>query len=289
MDSRYLKSLLAVVECGSIADAARAEGLTAAAIGQRIQALERELDFALLARGGHTAKPTDACLALLPRARHIVREVSLLAGDADPHGLTGTLRIGVISTALTGLLPAALHTLTRQVPGVKPIVVPGASRVLYQALLAKELDAAILVAPPFALPRLVRAVALRQEALVFLSNKKWRDDIGTALRNRPYIRYDPESWGGRHAARYLDDQRIAPNVLCDLDALEAIAMLVADGVGVSLVPRWSGLERLAANCRVAALPGTPYQREIVLLSNAQSERPKLVLALTQALQQSVGT
>ncbi|MBN3728046.1 LysR family transcriptional regulator, partial [Burkholderia sp. Ac-20379] len=50
METRYLKSLLAVVDSGSIADAARVEHLTAAAIGQRVQALERELGFALLSR-----------------------------------------------------------------------------------------------------------------------------------------------------------------------------------------------------------------------------------------------
>src|SRR5450830_1344229 len=168
MDTRYLKSLIAVVDCGSIADAARTEGLTAAAVSQRIQALERDFGFALLSRVGHAAKASDACLGLLPRARHIVREVGLLAGDADPVGLSGTLRIGAISTVLTGLMPAALLTLTQQAPGIKPAILPGTSRALYQSLQAGELDAAILVAPPFALPKMMRAVALRKEGLVLL-------------------------------------------------------------------------------------------------------------------------
>lgn len=56
METRYLKSLIAVVDSGSIADAARAEHLTAAAVGQRVQALERELGFALLSRSGHAAR-----------------------------------------------------------------------------------------------------------------------------------------------------------------------------------------------------------------------------------------
>jgi len=43
LDSRYLKSLIKVIDCGSIADAARAEHLTAAAISQRIFALEKNL------------------------------------------------------------------------------------------------------------------------------------------------------------------------------------------------------------------------------------------------------
>lgn len=125
MDTRYLKSLIAVVDCGSIAKAARLENLTAAAISQRIVALERQLGMALLVRVGHEAKPSLACMDLLPRARAIVNEVALLAGDADSHGLTGPLRIGAISTVLTGLLPQALRALTRSTPQLKPVIVPG--------------------------------------------------------------------------------------------------------------------------------------------------------------------
>ncbi|WP_050468863.1 LysR substrate-binding domain-containing protein [Herbaspirillum chlorophenolicum] len=286
MDSRYLKSLIAVADSGSIADAARAEGLTAAAVSQRIQALERSLGFALLSRAGHAAKATDACLALLPRARRIVREVALLAGDADDEGLTGTLRIGAISTALTGMLPAALRVLTQQAPGMRPAIVPGTSRSLYQALLAGEIDAAILVAPPFELPKTLHALTLRREELILLARRKLRGDAATLLRTQPYIRYDPSAWGGRPAQRYLDDQGLQPALLCDLDALETIAMLVADGVGVSLVPRWSGLEKLAAGCRMEAVEPEGhalYPRDIVLLIPAQSERPNMLRMLSQAI------
>ncbi|MFJ3054617.1 LysR substrate-binding domain-containing protein [Herbaspirillum sp. NPDC087042] len=286
MESRYLKSLIAVVDSGSIADAARSEHLTAAAISQRIQALERELGCALLSRAGHAALPTEACLALLPRARRIVREVALLAGDTDDEGLTGVLRIGAISTALTGLLPAALRALTAQAPGLRPTIVPGTSRGLYQALLAGDLDAAILVAPPFALPRSLQARLLQREELVLLARRSLRGDIDDLLQRQAYIRYDPAAWGGRLGQRYLDDQGLRPTVLCDLDALETIAMLVADGVGVSLVPRWNGLEKLARACRVEAVeraPGDLYTRDILLLTPAQSERPTMLRALAEAL------
>ncbi|MFL6719014.1 MAG: LysR family transcriptional regulator, partial [Burkholderiaceae bacterium] len=54
MDTRFLESLVTVVEQGSIAEAARRLNLTPAAITQRIQALERELGTALLMRSGRT-------------------------------------------------------------------------------------------------------------------------------------------------------------------------------------------------------------------------------------------
>ncbi|MBS4079342.1 LysR substrate-binding domain-containing protein [Pseudomonas rustica] len=283
MDTRYLKSLITVVECGSIAHAARIEGLTAAAISQRILALERQLGFELLSRVGHAAKPSQACLGLLPRARRIVREVALLAGDADGAGLTGQLRIGAISTVLTGLMPEALRALTVSAPGLTPVIVPGTSRSLYQALLSGEVDAAILVAPPFELPKALQAVSLRKEPLVFLSKEKSSISIPAQLMSQPYIRYDPDAWGGRYAEQYLADQGLKPTPMVDLDALETIAMLVTGGMGVSLVPYWSGFEQWGHQCAVSQIGNDRYDREIALISPAQTDRPNMISALCAAL------
>ncbi|WP_053124649.1 LysR substrate-binding domain-containing protein [Pseudomonas sp. P1.31] len=283
MDTRYLKSLITVVECGSIAHAARIEGLTAAAISQRILALERQLGFELLSRVGHAAKPSQACLGLLPRARRIVREVALLAGDADGAGLTGQLRIGAISTVLTGLMPEALRALTVSAPGLTPVIVPGTSRSLYQALLSGEVDAAILVAPSFELPKALQAVSLRKEPLVFLSKEKSSISIPAQLMSQPYIRYDPDAWGGRYAEQYLADQGLKPTPMVDLDALETIAMLVTGGMGVSLVPYWSGFEQWGHQCAVSQIGNDRYDREIALISPAQTDRPNMISALCAAL------
>jgi DNA-binding transcriptional LysR family regulator len=283
MDTRYLKSLITVVECGSIAHAARIEGLTAAAISQRILALERQLGFELLSRVGHAAKPSQACLGLLPRARRIVREVALLAGDADGAGLTGQLRIGAISTVLTGLMPEALRALTVSAPSLTPVIVPGTSRSLYQALLSGEVDAAILVAPPFELPKALQAVSLRKESLVFLSKEKSSNSIPAQLMSQPYIRYDPDAWGGRYAEQYLADQGLKPTPMVDLDALETIAMLVTGGMGVSLVPYWSGFEQWGHQCAVSQIGNDRYDREIALISPAQTDRPNMISALCAAL------
>ncbi|WP_454721946.1 LysR substrate-binding domain-containing protein [Delftia acidovorans] len=283
METRYLKSLIAVVDSGSIADAARAEHLTAAAVGQRVQALERELGFALLSRSGHAARPTQACLALLPRARRLVREAALLGSDASADGLAGTLRIGAISTALTGMLPAALRKLTQAAPQCRPVIVPGTSRALFQMLQAGELDAAVIVAPPFELPKALRSVQLRREPLVLLAPPQARGRPATLLRSLPYIRYDPDAWGGRHAADWLADQGLEPAVLCDLDALEAIAMLAADGMGVGLVPHWTGLERFMGDCRMLPIAGAAYERAILLVTSADPDLPRMAELLEGAL------
>lgn len=283
MDIRYLKSLLAVIDSGSIADAARREHLTAAAVGQRIQALERDLEVSLLLRTGHTAQPTQACLALVPRARRLLRDAALLKSDASGEGAGDVLRLGAVSTALTGLLPKALKALTQTRPGARPVIVPGVSRELYQGLQKGELDAAIVVAPPFDVPRALRATVVRREPLVCLAPPDSRGRAPALLKTYPYIRYDPQAWGGRHAQAWLDDQGLAPSVLCDLDALEAIALLVSDGMGVALVPHWAGIERFTGQCRILPVPGDSYKREIVLLSSADPDLAEGIATLEASL------
>lgn len=284
MDVRYLESLVRVVESGSIAEAARIQNLTPAAVSQRVQALERQLGVELLSRAGHAAKPSEACLALLPRARHIIRESQLLVADTTPAGLGGPLRVGAISTALTGLLAPALRRLTATAPALHPTIVPGTSRQLYQALQSEQIDAALIVAPPFTIPKGMRATTLRHEALALLAPASAQaGSPAKLLQSQPYLRYDPASWGGRHAEDYLRTHQLELRPLCDLDGLEAIAMLVADGLGASLVPHWSGLERLASGCTITPIPGAHFAREIILLTSAAPDRPAVLELLLNSL------
>ncbi|MCS5514961.1 LysR family transcriptional regulator [Pseudomonas qingdaonensis] len=66
---RFLKSLVAVVETGSIAAAARRENRTAAAISQRVQALERTLGCTLLLRTAHAIRPRTSACCCCPESR----------------------------------------------------------------------------------------------------------------------------------------------------------------------------------------------------------------------------
>lgn len=83
---------------------------------------------------------------------------------------------------------------------------------------------------------------LRAEPLILVAPAQWgAQALAALLRERPFIRYDARSWGGQIAQRFLDEQSFDPEVLCELDALETILMLVAQGMGVSLVPQWAGM------------------------------------------------
>lgn len=273
MDVRFLKSLVAVVEAGSIAAAARRESRTAAAISQRVQALERLLGCTLLLRTAHAARPSDQCLLILPKIRAIIELAQDLQSDLHPDGLAGELTIGAISTALTGVLPTLIERLALTAPDLKLKITPGDSKSLYEKVLAGELDAAILVRPPFQPPKALALVVLKVEPLILVAPAAYAgQSLETLLRVHPFIRYDARSWGGQIAQRYLDEQAIEPNVLCELDALETIVMLVAQGMGVSLVPQWAGM-RLEGMYVLPVEDGQRHARELVVMHGSTPHRP----------------
>jgi DNA-binding transcriptional LysR family regulator len=289
LDIRFLESLLAVIDTGSIAAAARRQNLTPAAVSQRIQTLEKQFDTQLLARNAHSAKPTETCMALLPRMRRLLAEAQALSEDLDVPHLAGELSIGAISTALTGMMPTALKRFAELVPQIRAKITPGASDVLYEAVLAEELDAAILVKPPFALPKSLKMKSLRRERLLLLTSGSTKGrHVADILNSAPYIRYDPDSWGGAMAARFIESAELQPEIFCDLDGLEAIAILVANGVGNSLVPAWAGF-RPEGLCVTEIDTEDRYGREIVFLQSSLPRRPKALKVLEQVLGETTGS
>lgn len=269
MDSRFLESLVQVVDQGSIVAAARVQSLTPAAVSLRIQVLETEFGAPLLIRGANTITPSRLCLDLLPRVRRIVADCHRLRHSANPGQAEGTLRVGAISTMLTGVIPDALRRLRDSAPDLQLQISPGTSAALYEALRSGSLDAALIVAPPFDVPDGISLHPVASEDLCILVPPDCPlTDSHEILRTLPLIEYDPAAWGGYNGARYLAAHRIAAQRICTLDGLEAISDLVASGVGASLVPRWHGVPH------ARALPdGDAYARHLVCAVATCSERP----------------
>jgi DNA-binding transcriptional LysR family regulator len=283
MDIRFLKSLVAVVETGSIAAAARRENRTAAAISQRVQALERTLGCTLLLRTAHAVQPSDQCLLLMPKIRALIEQAQALQNDSSHDGLTGEVKIGAISTALTGVLPRLIERLALSAPELKLKITPGDSRSLYEKVLTGELDAAILVKPPFQPPKSLALVLLKAEPLILIAPAAQSGQpLERLVREQPFIRYDARSWGGQIAQRFLDEHAIEPQLLCELDALETIVMLVAQGMGVSLVPQWVGMPQEGL-CVLPVDEAQRYSRELVVMHGSTPHRPLAMRHLLELL------
>jgi DNA-binding transcriptional LysR family regulator len=240
MDTKFLNTFVAVVECGSMAGAARQLNVTPAAVAQQIRTLERQLDASLIMRAGRTVTVTAAGARILERARNLLRDAADLHAVAVDDVVGGELRIGASITALTGILPDILARTVAKFPQISVFIQPGFSIDLHRAVESGELDAAIVLEAPFALPKTCCWKTLREEALVVLAPGRMAGrDPHELLATEPFIRYDRNQWGGHLADEYLQKAGISPVPRFELNALNAIAVMVDRGLGVSLVPDWT--------------------------------------------------
>ena len=240
METQFLNTFVTVVDRGSMAAAARLLHITPAAVAQQIRTLERELGAPLIARAGRTVSVTEEGARILQRARDLLRGVADLRSVANESGMAGELRLGACPTALGGLVPDILARMVAKFPEINVFIKPGYSADLYGAVESGDLDAAMVLQAPFSLPKTCDWQLLREEPLVVLAPARLAGaDPHKLLREEPLIRYDRHEWGGRQADEYLRKAGIVPRERFELNALNAIAVMVDRGLGVSLVPDWA--------------------------------------------------
>lgn len=264
---RELKTFIAVTRHGTFATAGMHIGLTQSAVSAQIRQLEQALGVPLFDRTGRQATLNAAGLRALPLAKEILETFNRMAVPVDANEYRGELKVGAITTAQTGLLPQALVRLRQAAPAVECKLIPGVSLDLLSQVDAGELDSAIIIRPPFDLPKELHVQVLRKEPFVLIvPDRLAGDNPLQLLATQPHVRYDRASFGGRLVSRFLREQKLDVQVALELDELEAIVKMVECGLGVSLIPQaglW--LER-SPKVRIIPLGSLTFYREIILLS-----------------------
>jgi DNA-binding transcriptional LysR family regulator len=120
LDWDSCRSLLAVLDEGSLSGAARVLGLTQPTIGRHIEAIEQALKRPLFLRSQRGLTPTETALALRPyaealqaNAEALVRAASRLDGD-----ITGAVRITASEVIAAEVLPFILADHAAGHPGL---------------------------------------------------------------------------------------------------------------------------------------------------------------------------
>ena len=264
-----LKALLAVVQHGTFESAGAQIGLSRSAISSRIRQLENRLGMTLFIRTGRA-------LRLSPDAQRVVRlarQMLALADEMqknDDTALQGHLRLGAITSVQGTLLPPVLRDMRMQAPDLHVQLIPGVSLTLLDQVDRGELDMALLIRPPFALPASLQGEVFHREPFVLITpHEVTGGDPLEILAGHPFIQYDRSSFGGRQVAGFLKRQRLAPSTVLEVDDIEAIVRMVASGLGVALVPM-GGLwcRDIDRDIRVHALPSPAIERELMMVTRA---------------------
>ncbi len=290
MDTQFLHTFITIVDQGSMAAAARVLNITPAAVAQQVRTLEREIGATLIARVGRTVSVTEEGSRILQRSRDLLRNVADLRSVANETGVSGELRLGACPTALAGMLPDVLALMVETFPQINVFIKPGYSADLYRAVEAGDLDAAVVLQAPFPLPKTCEWQLLREEPLIVLAPAGMAGrDPHELLATQPLIRYDRNQWGGRQADEYLRANGIVPRERFELNALNAIAVMVDRGLGVSLVPDWAQPWPEGLQLARIPLPGAAVPRRIGIVWSRSSVRVRLVTVFLQESRKAMKT
>ncbi|MBC3189895.1 LysR family transcriptional regulator [Pseudonocardia sp. C8] len=142
VEVRQLQYFLAVADRLSVTDAARDLRMAQAALSQSVTKLERRLGATLFDRSRRRLRLTPAGAALVPEARMIVGRAREL-GAVVAGGARTPLRIGCITSAVSGLLPDVLPGFLAARPEIVPLVHEMGQRAMVDALRAGAVDVGV--------------------------------------------------------------------------------------------------------------------------------------------------
>lgn len=278
VETAFLNTFLLVARRGSMSEAARQLDLSPTAVAQQMRVLERELGTPLLLRAGRTVRPTEAGDRLIERAEALVRDAGQLRAWVHGQAQQHELRVGTLATVLHSALPDILQAFTQHHPHTRVSIRAGLATQLYEMVAEGAVDLALTLRPAFDLAKTFRWQPLREEALVLLAPAALAgQDPMQLLREEPLIRYDRTLGGGKLADQFLRDAGIAPRERFELNSLLAVAMMVARGLGVSLVPDIDAPFMREPTVARIALPQARARRALGLLWLRASPRQTLVL------------
>ncbi|MFP6847862.1 MAG: LysR substrate-binding domain-containing protein [Pseudomonas sp.] len=273
---RELRTFVAVARHGTFSAAGQQVGLTQSAVSAQMRVLEQGLGMRLFDRSGRAAVLNAAGRHALPLAEQMLGLYAQMALPTPLADWQGELKVGAIASVQTGLLPEALPAFRQAAPRVELKLVPGVSLQLLSQVDAGELDLALLIKPPFELPKELLQISLAREPFVLITPLTVPgDDPLPILAEQPFVRYDRSSFGGRQVSQFLREQRLHVHEALELDELDAIVRMVECGLGVALIPRAGLWLQRSSQLRVIGLGALTFHRELVALLRRAQQQPAL--------------
>lgn len=283
METRLLRTFVAVAETASFRAAARRLGVSQPAVSQSIARLERTLGTSLFTRG-RTASTTPDGAALLDPARRVLAELDALPGILDSHRgrVRGRLELGTTDVASIYVLPRVYRACRARHPEIEPSVRVEGSESLLAQLAAGAIELAVISLAVGDLRATLpgeglRAETLFREDLEFVVAKrhplaKRRRPTRADVAAHPFITFKRESITRQAIDRFFAEEGAAPRVAMEMSSPEAIKKLVEVGLGVSCLPARSVRAEVRAGVLVAlAVRGGRIPRELGIVWN--SRRP----------------
>lgn len=272
MSIRHLQTLVAVADAGSFRRAAEHLFLTQSAISMQMKALEREWHVELFDRSRRPPVLNSRGLSLVAQARRIIEEYEALnvRANSPESELVGSLRLGVIPSVTTSVLPKALLRLRRLYPRLRIRVESGLSQELSFKVTQGRLDAAVVTDSNIKEFGLLSRVIWQETLVLTVHRDLAKGSIPELLQRYPFIRFNAAMGVGRIIESAIKSRALFVDDAMELDSIEAICMMVSLKLGVAIIPENSIPARLRPKLATIVLPPPKATRSISLISRAES-------------------
>ncbi len=284
MNIHHLKTLIAVHDHDTFADAAESLFLTPAAVSQQIRNLEDELQVPLFDRTTRPPRMNAHGVSIVDQARDVLDRFNALAARArSPGEVAGTLIIGSGTGITSALVPRALAALRERHPRLQIRIEEGLTDDLVNRVRRRALDGALITEPLVPWPDM-QILPITTEPLLVVAPKSvtergWKN----ILTARPFLRLNRKSGIGALIDVTLRTSGVNVTEAMELDSSESIVGLVMAGLGVGVVPsnrlRGESLTKL----RTVPFGTPPVRRSVVLIERSNNQRSDLAAILYQEL------
>ena len=284
MDIASLQAFTAVAEHNSFSEAAEQLYLTQPAVSKRVAQLEDDLGVSLFDRIGRKVSLTEAGRALLPRARRLLndaREIRRALADLSGE-VGGRLTMGTSHHIGLHRLPEPLKRFTRDHPGVELDIRFMDSEEACHAVEVGDLELAIVTLPPKPLPHL-KVETIWDDPLVFmvaadhpLAGKR-NLKLETLLQH-PAVLPSTNTYTRGILERAVRAQGLELRIGMETNYLETLQMLVASGLGWSLLPETQLNEQVS----IVGVRGMELSRQLGAVTHEKRSLSNAALAMIDA-------
>jgi len=235
-----LRTLVAIADHGSFAEAARLLNLAPPTVSLHIADLEERIGGALLSRTRGSVQPTAIGETLIERARRLLADAERALEDVERQvlGLQGRVRLGASTGVIAQLIPQALETLSHAHAGIDVQVAVLTSQQTLQKLADGSLDIGVIALPQTPVKGLQIQPWRRDPVMAFLP-ARWacpRVITPSWLAGQALILNDSTTRLSRQVGEWFASEGPQPAPRIQLNYNDAIKSLVAAGYGATLLP-----------------------------------------------------
>ncbi len=254
LDLPQVEAFVAVATYGSFAKAAASLFLTQPSISARVQGLERELGQRLFERTGRGVRLTRAGGVFLPIAERLLKTVTegRQALEAAQSSEGGLVTIAAALSVSTYLLPEIVKGFRDEHPAARVSIRSGHSRDVLRLVLDEEAE--IGLARGLTHPA-VHTVRLGNDEIILVAPPSHpfarRQQVHLAeAAGQPLILFDKGSSDWILITGFFRRGGLLPNVVLELEGIEAAKKMVEKGIGIALLPQLAVRQELRSGTLV---------------------------------------